>query len=229
MHKQTSFLHSHPLSSFQAFDLLNPVPAPQQAKPPPPTHHAGPTAPPPPPPMLPPMQAFDLLNPVPAPQQAMHLGMQPGKGMATGMGGALRMRWNKAEDFYLENLFKVGGAAHSCVDFPSFSPSQGGWVQAGCMWAWGGGGAAARGHQLQFLGTPCTCGLWGQAASAAATAVVVEGLSRAVPWAGALGCMRQRTWLWLRPAAAASAHQEAELDVREHPSGYPPTHVRART
>lgn len=58
-------------------------------------------------------QAYDLLNPTsimmtpsgPQPQPSKQGPAQ--QQQQQGLPGALRMRWNKADDFYLENLFKV--------------------------------------------------------------------------------------------------------------------------
>ncbi|KAF5841819.1 P-loop containing nucleoside triphosphate hydrolase protein [Dunaliella salina] len=53
-------------------------------------------------------QAYDLLNPSPTPTTpGLTQGLQTKAGGLSGLGNALRMRWNKAHDFYLENLFKV--------------------------------------------------------------------------------------------------------------------------
>ena len=70
-------------------------------------------------------QAYDLLNPTSimmtaaGPQQAPQRSQQ--QGPHGSMPGALRMRWSKAEDFYLENLFKVecGSAAEALSLFRS--------------------------------------------------------------------------------------------------------------
>jgi hypothetical protein len=59
-------------------------------------------------------QAYDLLNPTsilvtPSGQQQQQAPQrQQGGGHPGAMSGSLRMRWSKSEDFYLENLFKVG-------------------------------------------------------------------------------------------------------------------------
>lgn len=51
-------------------------------------------------------QAYDLLNPTPL--ALMNGPARPTKpGAPPAPGGALRMRWSKVEEFYLENLFKV--------------------------------------------------------------------------------------------------------------------------
>ena len=62
-------------------------------------------------------QAYDLLNPT----SIMMTAAGPQQGPHGSMPGALRMRWSKAEDFYLENLFKVecGSAAEALSLFRS--------------------------------------------------------------------------------------------------------------
>ena len=61
-------------------------------------------------------QAYDLLNPTsimmtpsgPQPQPSKQgPAQQQQQQQQQGLPGALRMRWNKTDDFYLENLFKV--------------------------------------------------------------------------------------------------------------------------
>lgn len=59
-------------------------------------------------------QAYDLLNPTsimmtPSGPQPQPSKQGPGQQQQQqqGLPGALRMRWNKTDDFYLENLFKV--------------------------------------------------------------------------------------------------------------------------
>lgn len=63
-------------------------------------------------------QVYDLLNPASlTPGQQQQRGLAGGAGAgAAGVGGPLKLRWSKAEEFYLENLFMVGrGGWGDCV------------------------------------------------------------------------------------------------------------------
>ncbi len=63
-------------------------------------------------------QVYDLLNPAPLVLlNGRTVNAKPGQ--VPQLSGALRMRWSKAEDFYLENLFKVR------LTSPSLSSSSG--------------------------------------------------------------------------------------------------------
>ncbi len=53
-------------------------------------------------------QAYDLLNPTSIMAAAAGTQQRQGLPPPGATAGALRMRWSKTEDFYLENLFKAG-------------------------------------------------------------------------------------------------------------------------